>query len=173
MLTITYYKRILSDFLPLTLQLILTQWISLEIQHASPRCFQTQTLITGKVTTALEMPQHFTMSMREQRHILPAHPTVKIAWLIGSVWWPCHKEPAKLGCRVHLLHAESFLGQNSPAPFASICLISAGVWCLISLWTLRWSLLQPLQHFIQLCQQKNGYCRLQYVTTEPEQGGKY
>ena len=66
MLTITYNKRTLSDFLPLTLQLILTQWISLEIRHAPPRCFQTQALITVKVTTALEMPQHFMISMCER-----------------------------------------------------------------------------------------------------------
>ena len=39
MLTIMYYKRALSDFLPLTLQLILTHWISMKIQHAPPRCF--------------------------------------------------------------------------------------------------------------------------------------
>ena len=36
MLTITYHKRTLSDFFSLTLQLILTQWISVEIQHAPP-----------------------------------------------------------------------------------------------------------------------------------------
>ena len=108
MLTITYYKKTRFNLLPLTLQLILTQWVSMEIQHVPPRCFQTQALITGKVTTALEMPQHFMMSMSEHRHIAPAHPTVKMAWHIGSVWWPCHKEPAKLGCSVHLLHAENF-----------------------------------------------------------------
>ena len=144
MFTITYYKVTHSDLLLLTLQLILTQWISVEIQHAPPRCLQTRALITGKVTTALEMPQHFMMPMCEHRHILPAHPTVKMAWHINSVWWPCHEEPAKLGCRVHLLHAESYLGQNFPAPFASVCLISAGVWRLNPLWTLRSPLLQPV-----------------------------
>ena len=130
MLTITYYKRNRSDLLPLMLQLILTQWISMEIQHAPPRCFQTQALITGKVTTALEKPQHFMMSMCEHRHILPAQLIVKLAWHIGSVCWRCHKGPAKLGCRVHLLFAEIFLGQNFPTPFVSVvsvCLISAGV----------------------------------------------
>ena len=81
-----------------------------ETQNALPRCFQTQALITSKVTIALEVPQHFMMSMCEHRHNLPAHPTVKMVWHIGSVWWSCHKEPAKLGCRVHLLHAESLFG---------------------------------------------------------------
>ena len=167
MLTITYYKRTRSDFLPLTLQFILTRWISVEIQHAPPRCFQTQALITGKVTTALVMPRHFMTSICEHRHILPARPTVKMAWHFGSLWWPCHKEPAKLGCRVHLLHSERFLGQIFPAPFASVCLISADVWRLNPLWSLRWSLLQPVQHFIQFCQQKNGYCRLNTKPLNP------
>ena len=151
MVAIKYYKRNFSDLLPLMLQFILTQWISVEIQHALPRCFQTQALITGKVTTALEMPPYFVMPMCEHRHILPAHPKVKMAWHLGTVWRPCHEEPAKLRCRVHLLHPESFLGQAFPAPFAIICLVSAGVWRLNPLWTLRWSLLQPVQHFIQFC----------------------
>ena len=34
-------------------------------------------------------------------------------------------------------------------------LVSAGVRSLNPLWTLRRSLFQPVQHFIQLCQQKN------------------
>ena len=118
MLTVTYHNRTLSDPLPLKLQLILSQ-------HAPPRCFQTQALITRNVTTALEMPQHFMMSMFEHRDILPAHPTVQLAWNISSVWWSCHKEPSKLGCRVHFLHAESFLGQIFPARSVGVCLISA------------------------------------------------
>ena len=67
------------------------------------------------------------------------------------------KEPAKLSCRVNLLHPESFLGQEFPAPLASISLVYAGVCRLNSMWTLRQSLFQPVQHFFQLCQQKNGH----------------
>ena len=169
MLTITYHKRTFSDFLPVTLQLILTQWTSVEIQHVPPRCFHTQALITGKVTAALEILQHFMMSICEHRHILPAHPTVKIVWHTGSVGWSCHREPAKLGCRVHLLHAESFSGQNFSTPLASVRLISAGVWRLNPLWTLRWSLLQPIQPFIQFCQQENVYYRPNTTLLNPSE----
>ena len=144
MLTITYYKRTRSDFLPLTLQLILTQWISVGIQHAPPRCFQTQALITGKVMTALEMPQHFMVPMGKHGHVLSAQLTKKVAGHIGSIWRPRQKKPTKLCCRVHLLHAERFLGQDFPASFASVCLISAGDWRFNPLWTLRWSLFQPV-----------------------------
>ena len=141
MLTITYHKRTFSDLLPLTLQFILTWWISVEIQHALTRCFQTPAVITGKVTTTSERLQHFMMSMCEHRVIHPAHRTVKMAWYIVSIWWYCHKEPAKLGGRVHFLHPESLLGKNFPAPYARVCLISTGFPDLNSLWTLQSPLL--------------------------------
>ena len=113
------------------------------------------------------MPQHFMVPMCEHGHILPAQPTVKVAWHIGSIWWYCHEEPAELRCRVNLLHPESFLGQDLPAPLVSICLVPAGVWRLKPLWTLLRSLLQPVQHFIQLCQQKNGHCRPNMTLLNP------
>ena len=162
-----HHKGIYLDYLPLTLQLILTQLISLEIPHAPPRCFQTQVQITSKVTTALEMPQHFMMTMCEHRHILPAHPTVKMARHVGSVWWPYHKEPAKLSCRIHFLHAESFLAQKFPAPFAGVCLISAGFRRFNSQWTLLWALFQPVQHLNQFCQQKVVFRTTNPKTVEP------
>ena len=143
MLTVTHRKGTPLDLPPLLLQLNLAEWIYVEIQHAPPRCFQTKALITGKVTTALEMPQHFMMPMCEHRDSLPAHPTVKIPCHVGSVRWSCHQEPAKLSCRVHFLLAESSLGHNFPAPFAGVFPISAGFRHLNSLWTLGWPLLQP------------------------------
>ena len=97
------------------------------------------------------------MLMFEHRDILLAH-TTKKTWHIGSVRWSCHEEPAKLSCRVHFFHAESFLGQKFPAHFAGVCLISAGFQRLNSLWTLGWPLSQPVQHLIQFCHHKDVNC---------------
>ena len=63
MLAIPYYKRTLLNLLPLPLQLIFSRGISLRIQHAPPRYFKTQTLVTSKVTTPLKMLQHFVVPM--------------------------------------------------------------------------------------------------------------
>ena len=69
----------------LPLQLIFSQGISLKIQHAPPRCFKTQTLVTSKVTAPLKMPQHFMVPMCEHGHILSAQPTIKVAGHIDSI----------------------------------------------------------------------------------------
>ena len=168
-----------SWFPPLLLQCILTQRISVEIQHAAPRCFETHALTTGKMTTPLKMPQQFMMPMCYHREIVAAHQTVKMAWQFGSVWWSCHEQPAQLSCPVHLLHAEVFLGKNLAAPFAGVCLISAGVplispgvWRLYFLLILQWPLFQPLQHFIQFCQHKDVHCTPNTNTVEPNRGKK-
>ena len=95
------------------------------------------------------------MPMREDQDIFLAHPTVETAWLVDGVCWSCHKKPAKLSCPVHLLHAENFLGHNFAAPLFGVCLISACVRCLDSLWALWWPLLKFIQHFIQFCQHKD------------------
>ena len=85
MFPIPHYQRPFLYALPLPLQLILCQRISLKIQHAPPRCFKAQTLVTRKVTTPLEMPQHFMVPMGEHRHVFPAQPTVKVAWNVRSI----------------------------------------------------------------------------------------
>ena len=79
MLTVTHHKGTLLDLPPLPRQLVLVQWISVEIQHTPPRCFQTKALITGKLMTALEVPQHFMMPECEHGDILSTYPTEK--WL--------------------------------------------------------------------------------------------
>ena len=85
MLSIPYYKRTLLNLLPLPLQLIFSQRISLKIQHPPPRCFNTQTLVTCKMTTSLKMPQHFIVPMGEHGHILLAQLTIKMAGYIRSI----------------------------------------------------------------------------------------
>ena len=84
-------------------------------------------MIPGKVMSPLENPQHFVMPMREDRDIFLAHPSVEMARLVGGGRWSCHKEPARLSCPVHFLHAENFFGRNFEAPFASVCLITTSV----------------------------------------------
>ena len=85
MLAVPYHKKTLLNLLPLPPQLIFGQWISLKIQHAPPRCLKTQTLVTGKVTTPLKMPQHFMVPMCEYGHILAAQPAIKVAGNAGSI----------------------------------------------------------------------------------------
>ena len=167
MLAIPYYKRTLLNLLPLPLQLIFSQWIPLEIQHAPPRCFQTQALVTSKATTSLKMPQHFMVPMGEHGHILPAQPTIKVAWHIGSIRCPCDVEPPKLCCRVYLLQPVSFLGQNFPAPLASICLVSASVRRINSLRTLEGPcFIRSSTSFNSANRKWTSYTK--YETTEPK-----
>ena len=136
----------------------------------APRCFQTQALITGKVPTALEILQHFMMSMCEHRDFLAAHPTVKRAWHNGSVWWSCHEEPAKLDCRVHIIHAESFLRQNFltpllasvPSPLVSDASTLCGLWdgLCFSLFSTSFSSVNRKRYIVH--QTQNSWTRLKW-----------
>ena len=49
--TVTNYKVTLLYLALLSLQLVISQWISVGIQHAPPRCFRAQKLISGKVVS--------------------------------------------------------------------------------------------------------------------------
>ena len=68
---------------------------------------------------SLEMPQHFVMPMREDRHIFSGHPTVEKARLVDGVCFSLHKEPPKTCCPVHFLHAETFLDRILPVSVSS------------------------------------------------------
>ena len=125
----------------------------MKIQYAPPRCFKAQTLVASKMTTPLIMPQHFMVPMGEHGHILSTQPTVEVARHIRSIRRPSHKKPPNLCCRVHLLHSVCLLAPNSSAPLTCISLVSAGVRRLDPLrTTLRGSLLESVQYFIQLYQ---------------------
>ena len=91
--------------------------------------------------------------MGEHGHVLPAKPTVEVTWHIRGIRRPSHKKPPNLCCRIHLLHSVCLLAPNSPAPLARICFVPAGVRRLDPLrTTLRGSLLESVQFFIQLYQ---------------------
>ena len=127
MLTVSKYKGTLLYFAFLPLQLIIAQWIFVEIQHVPPRCFKAQMFISGKAPSLLEIPQHFMISMREDRNVLPTSPAKEVAWFGVGVCWSCHKEPAEVTCTVHFLHFENFVRQILPAPFTCVCLITARI----------------------------------------------
>ena len=153
MFLISHNQRPLLYALPLPVQLLVCQWISMKIQYAPPRCLKAQTLVASKMTTPLIMPQHFMVPMGEHGHVLPAQPTVEVAWHIRSIRCPSHEKPPNLCCRVHLLHSVCLLAPNFPTPLTSICFVSAGVRRLDPLkTTLRRSLPESVQYFIQLYQ---------------------
>ena len=152
-LLIPHNQRTLQNALPLPLQLIFFQGISVKIQDAPPRCFKAQTLVARKVTTPLVMPQHFMVPMGQDGHVLSAQATVEVAGHIRSIRRPSHKKPPYLCGRVNLLHSECLLAPNPPAPLTCISFVTAGIWRLDPLrTTLRGSLLESVQYFIQLYQ---------------------
>ena len=113
MLTVTSHTRSLLCFLLLSLRLIIAKWISIEFQNAPPWCFLAQTLISSKITSPLEMPQHFMKPMCKDGDVFPAHPTVEMGRFVGSVCWCGHKEPAKLLCLYNFFTRKVFLGKFS------------------------------------------------------------
>ena len=95
--------------------------------------------------------------MGEHRHVFSAQPTVEVAWHIRSIRRPSHEKPPNLRCRVHLLHSVCLLAPNSPAPLTCISLVATGIRRLDPLRnTLRGSLLESVQDFIQLYQTEKG-----------------
>ena len=150
-LLIPHNQRTLQNAPPLPLQLFPCQWISMKIQDAPPRCFKAPTLVASKMTTPLIMPQHFMVPMGQDGHVLPAQATVEVAGHIRSIRRPSHEKPPNLCGRVNLLHSVCLLAPNSPAPLTCISFVTAGIRRLDPLrTTLRGSLLESVQYFIQL-----------------------
>ena len=95
MLKVANHKRTLLHFC-LPLQLIITQWITMQIQHTPPRCFKVQTLIMRKMGSPLKMPQQSMMSTSEDRNSFSADPAKEVASVVGGACRCGNKEPAIL-----------------------------------------------------------------------------
>ena len=127
MLTVSYYKGNFPYLALLSLQLVFTQWISLKIQHMSPRYFMAQTLVPGNLVSPLKRPEIFLVPMCENRNIFSVNPVFEMAWQDGGVCRLRDKKFAKLTHPVNFFHFKKFPRQNLAALSTNVCLVSTCV----------------------------------------------
>ena len=129
--------------------------IFLEIKHAPPSCFESQTLVSVKVPSYLERPQHIMMPTSEYRVIFSANPAIEKAALVGVFIGPVTQNLPSSSFAPYTSFIRKFSFDRIWGHLSLVSVSSPLVSDVSTLWS---SVTVPDQHLIQFCQLEEVHC---------------